>query len=60
VDEIRRHCELFVEGLEVVRCEQTMVLAEAERASVARRGESEGLDRFGLAPPRIRARVLYR
>jgi hypothetical protein len=42
VDEIRRHCELFVEGLEVIRCEQTMALAEAERASVARRGESEG------------------
>jgi hypothetical protein len=36
VDEIRRHCELFVEDLEVARCEQTMALAEAERASVAR------------------------
>jgi hypothetical protein len=60
VDEIRRHCELFVEGLEVIRCEQTMALAEAERASVARRGESEGPDGFGLAHPRIRARVLYR
>jgi hypothetical protein len=60
VDEIRRHCELFVEGLEVVRCEQTMALTEAERASVARRGESEGPDGFGLARPRTRARVLYR
>jgi hypothetical protein len=36
VDEIRRHCELFVEDLEVARCEQTMALAEVERASVAR------------------------
>jgi hypothetical protein len=36
VDEIRWHCELCMEGLEVVRCEQTMALAEAERASVAR------------------------
>jgi hypothetical protein len=53
VDEIRRHCELFVEGLEVIRCEQTMALAEAERASVARRGESEGPNGFGLAHPRI-------
>jgi hypothetical protein len=30
VDEIRRHCELFVKDLEVPRCEQTMVLAKAE------------------------------
>jgi hypothetical protein len=60
VDEIRRHCELFVEGLEVVRCEQTMALAEAERASVARRGESEGPDGFGLARSWMRARVFYR
>jgi hypothetical protein len=29
-DEIRRHCELLVKGLEVARCEQTTVLAEAE------------------------------
>jgi hypothetical protein len=53
VDEIRWHCEHFVEGLEVVRCEQTMALAEAKRASVARRDESEGPDGFGLARPRI-------
>jgi hypothetical protein len=59
VDEIRRHYELFVEGLEVVRCKQTMALAEAEKASVARQGENEGPDGFGLARPRIRARVLY-
>jgi hypothetical protein len=44
----------------VVRCEQTMALVEAERASEARRGESEGPDGFGLARPRIQARVLYR
>jgi hypothetical protein len=60
VDETRRHCELFVEGLEVAGCEQTMALTEAERASVARRGESEGSDGFGLARPRIRVRVFYR
>jgi hypothetical protein len=60
VDEIRRHGELFVEGLKVVRCEQTMALAGAERASVARRGESGGPDGFGLARPWIQARVLYR
>jgi hypothetical protein len=42
--------------LEVVRCEQTMALAEAERASVARRGESEGPDGFELAHPRKRAK----
>jgi hypothetical protein len=60
VDEIRRHCELFVEGMEVVRCEQTMALAEAERASEARRGESEGPDGFGLARSWMRARVFYR
>jgi hypothetical protein len=59
VDEIRRHCELFVEDLEVARCEQTMALAEAERASVARRSESEGPDGFGLTRPRMRARVFY-
>jgi hypothetical protein len=35
-DEIRRHCELLVEDLEMARCEQTMALAEAEGASVAR------------------------
>jgi hypothetical protein len=29
-DEIRRHCELLVEDLEVIRCEQTMALVEAE------------------------------
>jgi hypothetical protein len=60
VDEIRRHCELFMEDLEVARCEQTMALAEAERASVARRSESEGPDGFGLTHPRMRARVFYR
>jgi hypothetical protein len=35
-DEIRQHCELLVEDLEVARCKQTMALAEAEGASVAR------------------------
>jgi hypothetical protein len=35
-NEIRRHFELLMEDLEVVRCEQTMALAEAEGASVAR------------------------
>jgi hypothetical protein len=60
VDEIRRHCELFMEDLEVARCKQTMALAEAERASVARRSESEGPDGFGLTRPRMRARVFYR
>jgi hypothetical protein len=42
VDEIRRHLELFVEDLEVARYEQTMALTKAERASVARRSQSEG------------------
>jgi hypothetical protein len=60
VDEIRRHCELFVEDLEVARCEQTMALVEAGRASVARRRESEGPDGFGLMRPRMRARAFYR
>jgi hypothetical protein len=60
VDEIRRHWELFVEDLEVARCEQTMALAEAERASVARRSKSEGSNGFRIARPRIRARVFYR
>jgi hypothetical protein len=50
-DEIRRHCELLVEELEVARCEQTMALAEAEGASVARRSEGEGPDELGLARP---------
>jgi hypothetical protein len=60
VDEIRRHWELFVKNLEVARCEQSMALAEAERASVARRSKSEGSYGFGLAHPRMRARVFYR
>jgi hypothetical protein len=60
MDEIRRHCELFVEDLKVVRCEQTMALAKAERASVARQSEGGGPDGFGLARPRMRARVFYR
>jgi hypothetical protein len=60
VDEIRRHYELFVEDLEVARCEQTMALAESERASVARRSESEGSDGFVLTRPRMQARVFYR
>jgi hypothetical protein len=59
VDEIRRHWELFVENLEVTRCEPTMALAEAERASVARRSKSEGSYGLGVARPRIRARVFY-
>jgi hypothetical protein len=29
-DEIRRHCGLLVEDLEVARCDQTLILAEAE------------------------------
>jgi hypothetical protein len=41
-DEIRRHCELLVEDLKVARCEQTMTLAEAEGASVARQSEGGG------------------
>jgi hypothetical protein len=51
--------ELFVENLEVARCEQAMALAEAERANVARRSKSEGSYGFGLARPRIRARLFY-
>jgi hypothetical protein len=35
-DEIRRHCELLMEDLEMARCEQTMALAEAEGARVVR------------------------
>jgi hypothetical protein len=30
-DEVKRHCGLLVEGLEVARCEQTSILAEAEK-----------------------------
>jgi hypothetical protein len=60
VYEIRRHCELLMEDLEVTRCEQTMALTEAEGASVARRSEGEGPDGFGLARPRMRVRVFYR
>jgi hypothetical protein len=41
-DEIRRHCELLMEDLKVARCEQTMTLAEAEGASVARQSEGRG------------------
>jgi hypothetical protein len=40
VDEIQRHWELFMEDLEVARCEQTMALAEAEKRLW--RGKSEG------------------
>jgi hypothetical protein len=47
VDKVRRHCELFVEGLEVVRCEQTMALAEVERARVWR-GEAKAKVRTDL------------
>jgi hypothetical protein len=54
-DEIRRHCELLVEDLEVARCEQTMALVEAEGASVAWRSEGGGLGRIGLARPQVRA-----
>jgi hypothetical protein len=39
-DEVRRHCELLVEDLEVARCEQTSILAEAEERLW--RGKSEG------------------
>jgi hypothetical protein len=59
-NEIRRHFELLMEDLEVVRCEQTMALAEAEGASVARRSVGEGPNGFGLVRPRIRARVFCR
>jgi hypothetical protein len=52
-NEIRRHCELLVEDLEVARCEQTMALAEAEGASVAWRSEGEGPDEFGLEHPQV-------
>jgi hypothetical protein len=31
VDEIRQHCKLFMEDLEVARCEQTSTLVEAEK-----------------------------
>jgi hypothetical protein len=60
VDEIKRHRELFVEDLEVARCEQTKALAKAGRASVTRRSKSEASNGFGLARPWIRARVFYR
>jgi hypothetical protein len=48
-DEVRRHCELLVKDLEMARCEQASVLAEAKGASVARRSEGEGPDGVELA-----------
>jgi hypothetical protein len=59
-DKIRRHCELLVEDLEVARCEQTMALAEAEGASVARRSEGGGPGGIGLAHPQVRAGAFCR
>jgi hypothetical protein len=38
--EVRQHCGLLVESLEVARCEQTSILAEAEKRLW--RGKSEG------------------
>jgi hypothetical protein len=60
MDEIRRHCELLVEDLEVARCEQTMALAEAEGASVARRSEGGGPGGIGLARLQVRAGAFCR
>jgi hypothetical protein len=59
-DEIRQHCEVLVEDLEVARCEQTMALAEAEGASVARRSEGGGSGGIGLARPQVRAEAFCR
>jgi hypothetical protein len=59
-DEVRRHCELLVKDLEMARCEQASVLAEAKGASVARRSEGKGPDGVELACSRVRAEVFYR
>jgi hypothetical protein len=56
-DEMRRHCELLVEDMEMAKCEQTMALAEAEGASVARRSEDGGPSGFEPARSRVRAEV---
>jgi hypothetical protein len=55
-DEVR----LLVKDLEMARCEQASVLAEAKGASVARRSEGEGPDGVELARSRVRAEVFYR
>jgi hypothetical protein len=59
-DEVRRHCKVLVKDLEMARCEQASVLAEAKGTSVARRSEGEGPDGVELARSRVRAEVFYR
>jgi hypothetical protein len=44
-DEIRQHCEWFVEDLEVARCEQTSILAEAKKRLWHGKSEGEVVER---------------